>query len=359
MDHGSNDRPPDALTRFYRIAKSKVTGRNQPSANSAETPEGLAREAVVWAYRLYLDREPENAQVIDEHLRKCSSSQELRANFIYSTEFRDKNPNLHVPVLSGDEPPMSIQDVGAEPDLQKLFDHIQSNWEEFGKREPHWSVVVAEQYQQANIQANEDEFYRTGEQHVAQLFGSLERNHVAYREFKTCLDYGCGVGRITRHLAERFEKVFAYDISLPHLQCAEDYLSRENVTNVTLSHLKRVQDIQTLPNVDVTYSMIVLQHNPPPVIAYIIEALIRSLNPGGIAFFQVPTYRQGYTFSLPEYLAPDAARGGMEMHVLPQSKVFEIAQRAGARVLEVIDDTWTGLRVKEVSNTFVIQKEKG
>jgi len=47
----------------------------------------------------------------------------------------------------------------------------------------------------------------------------------------------------------------------------------------------------------------------------------------------------------------------MEMHVLPQSKVFEIAQRSGARVLEVIDDTWTGLRVKEVSNTFVIQKE--
>jgi hypothetical protein len=47
----------------------------------------------------------------------------------------------------------------------------------------------------------------------------------------------------------------------------------------------------------------------------------------------------------------------MEMHVLPQSRVFEIAQRAGGRVLEVIDDTWTGLRVKEVSNTFVIQKE--
>jgi hypothetical protein len=26
-------------------------------------------------------------------------------------------------------------------------------------------------------------------------------------------------------------------------------------------------------------------------------------------------------------------------------------------VLEVLDDTWTGLRDKEVSNTFVIQKE--
>ena len=318
--------------------------------------KSITREAVAWAYRLYLDREPEDDRVVAEHLQKCDSTKDLRANFIYSTEFREKNPTLHVPVLFGDEPAMSIEDVGTESDLQRLFDHIQSNWEEFGKREPHWSVVVSDQYQQSNIQANKDQFYRTGEQHVAQLFGSLERNHVQHRGFKTCLDYGCGVGRITRHLSERFEKVFAYDISLPHLQCAEDYLIKENVSNVTLSHLKRVTDIQTLPTVDVAYSMLVLQHNPPPVIAYIIEALIRSLNPGGVAFFQVPTYRRGYTFSLKDYLREDAARGGMEMHVLPQSRVFDIAQRAGGRVLEVIDDTWTGLRVKEVSNTFVIQK---
>ena len=341
-----------ALLRLFRNAFS----RNQRPANSAS--ERLTKEAVVWAYRLYLDREPEDERVIDEHWRKSDSTKQLRASFIYSTEFREKNPTLHVPVLIGDEPAMSIEDVGTEHDLQKLFDHIQAAWEEFGKREPHWSVVVSEQYQQSNIQANEDEFYRTGEQHVQQLFGSLERNYVQHRGFRTCLDYGCGVGRITRHLSERFEKVFAYDISLPHLQCAEDYLNKENVSNVTLSHLKRVSDIQSLPKVDVAYSMIVLQHNPPPVIAFIIEALIRSLNPGGVAFFQVPTYRRGYIFSLRGYLAEDAAKGGMEMHVLPQSRVFEIAQRAGAHVLEVIDDTWTGLRVKEVSNTFVIQKSE-
>jgi len=359
MDHnGSITRPAKALIRFCRNAKSKIIRRNQRSSNSGPASEGLTSEAVVWAYRLYLDREPEDDRVIAEHSRKCASTKQLRANFIYSTEFREKNPTLHVPVLFGDEPPMSIEDVGTERDLQKLFDHIQSAWEEFGKREPHWSVVVSEQYQQSNIQAHREEFYRTGEQHVAQLFGSLERNHVQHRGFRTCLDYGCGVGRITRHLAERFEKVFAFDISLPHLQCAEDYLVKENVSNVALSHLKRVWDIQNLPKVDVAYSMLVLQHNPPPVIAFIIEALIRSLNPGGVAFFQVPTYRRGYTFSLTEYLAEDGAKGGMEMHVLPQSRVFEIAQRAGGRVLEVIDDTWTGLRVKEVSNTFVIQKER-
>lgn len=323
------------------------------------TSTGLSRDAVVWAYRLYLEREPESEAVIEGHLRKCSSTQELRDNFIYSTEFRQKNPALHLPVLIGDEPPMSIEDNCAGDELQKLFDHVQATWQALGESEPHWSVVVSEQYRQANIEDNHDAFYRTGEQHVKHLFGSLARNGVHFGGFKTCLDYGCGVGRITRHLAARFEAVFAYDISLSHLRCAEDYFTRKKISNVELKQLKRVQDIESLPKVDVAYSMLVLQHNPPPVMAFIVEGLIRSLNPGGIAFFQVPTYRQGYEFSVAPYLAMDATNREMEMHVLPQSRIFEIAQHASARVLEVIDDGWTGIRFKEVSNTFVIQKTTG
>ena len=316
----------------------------------------LSREHVIWAYRLFLGREPESDQVVEEHLRKCASIEDLRNNFIYSTEFRHKNPTLHVPVLIGDEPGIQIDVECSEQDLEKLFDHVQSIWQEFGQTEPHWSVVVSDDYRQSNIQATKDAFYQTGQQHVAQLFGSLERNNVDQSGFRTCLDYGCGVGRITRHLADRFEKVFAYDISTSHLKHAEDYFAEKGISNVVWRDLKRVRDVVDLPKVDVVFSMLVLQHNPPPVIRFIVDGLIRSLNPGGIAFFQVPTYRLGYSFTLQNYFAEQAPRRDMEMHVLPQQTVFEIAQRAGGRVLEVIDDNWTGLRLKEVSNTFVVQK---
>jgi 2-polyprenyl-3-methyl-5-hydroxy-6-metoxy-1,4-benzoquinol methylase len=316
----------------------------------------LTRDDVLWAYRLYLDREPESEQVIEEHLRKCSSTQELRDNFIYSTEFRRKNPLLHLPVLIGDEPAMSIEDECSDADLQRLFDHVQVTWQALGESEPHWSVVVAEEYRQSNIDENREAFYQTGAQHVEQLFATLARNGVDFSSFKTCLDYGCGVGRITQHLANRFTEVVAYDVSLAHLQRAQDYLRAQNISNVDLRQLERVQDLEALPEVDVAYSMLVLQHNPPPVMAFIIELLIASLKAGGIAFFQAPTYRLGYGFSVVDYLAQDAAKREMEMHVLPQSRIFEIVQRGGGRVLEVIDDTWTGIRYKEVSNTFVVQK---
>jgi len=336
-----------------RVTRSRSSDRARPAVL-----KNLTREAVVWAYRLFLDREPESEQVIEEHLRKCSSTRELRDNFIYSTEFRVNNPALHVPVLIGDEPAMSIEDRCSDDRLQKLFDHVQSTWQELGEIEPHWSVVIADQYRQSNIEDNKDEFYRTGAQHVAELFASLDRNGIDYRQFKSCLDYGCGVGRITRHLAERFEKVNAYDISPSHLRHAEDYLKTQKISNVTFGQMKRVRDIEELAKVDVAFSMLVLQHNPPPVIAFLIEGLIKSLNPGGIAFFQVPTYRLGYSFSVTDYLTHEAPRREMEMHVLSQRRIFEIAECAGAHVLEVIDDGWTGIRLREVSNTFVIQKTR-
>ncbi len=81
-----------------------------------------------------------------------------------------------------------------------------------------------------------------------------------------------------------------------------------------------------------------------------------ALNTGGIAFFQVPTYREGYTFLLKEYLNGEATWSAMEMHVLPQVTILEIIREEGDRVIEILEDGWTGWRQRERSNTFVIQK---
>jgi hypothetical protein len=49
---------------------------------------------------------------------------------------------------------------------------------------------------------------------------------------------------------------------------------------------------------DAFYSKIVLQHNPPPLIGYLLRTLIRSLRRGGVGVFQVPTFYAGYRFDL-------------------------------------------------------------
>src|SRR5436853_398788 len=54
----------------------------------------------------------------------------------------------------------------------------------------------------------------------------------------TCFELGCGVGRVTRFLAERFRKVVAADISPGNLEVCKQYLRNEGVNNVELLQIK-------------------------------------------------------------------------------------------------------------------------
>lgn len=54
-------------------------------------PGGLTRDHVVWAYRLLLDREPENEDVIGPKLAGSRDTRELRHHLLTSAEFRANN----------------------------------------------------------------------------------------------------------------------------------------------------------------------------------------------------------------------------------------------------------------------------
>ncbi len=331
---------------YLKILKKIIS----PSYRATITPE-----AVIWGYRLFLDREPENQAVVADKSKRLVNSRELRQELVNSEEFRQKNHGFPTVLVSGNEPPMYIEETAT--DLQGLFSHIQRVWEHFSETEPYWSVLTQDRFKCHSIQGGKDDFYRSGHNDVVIFFRTLDRNGIDYTSFKTCLEWGCGLGRVTRWLAERFETVFGYDISKSHLQLAENYFTGMDIRNVSLRHISKLQDIENIPKVDVVYSIIVLQHNPPPIIDLIIQRMLKSLNPGGVAFFQVPTYRYGYKFSLQEYLSNEATKCEIEMHVLPQSNIFNIAIKEGCRLVEILEDGWTGLKHGERSNTFVIQKD--
>lgn len=88
----------------------------------------------------------------------------------------------------------------------------------------------------------------------------------------------------------------------------------------------------------------------------ILKRALSLLAPGGAAVFQVPTYSYGYEFKLREYL--HNLPSGIEMHVLPQSKIFQIAREHACEVLEVREDEAVGNEHVWVSNQFVLRKER-
>lgn len=311
----------------------------------------VSRSDVVTAYRIFLDREPEDEQVIEGYMG-LPSTDELFKAFINSEEFRERIPPLR---RRENWQPMDLQLASTPQQLQAMIDHVQESWTRLGTDEPYWSVLVAPEYRRESIEQTRDEFYASGEYDLARLSGFAGRCGIDLSSFRTCFELGCGVGRITRWLAGQFEHVQAADISAAHLALARDMLAQTQVNNVSLIHVTGLERLHEIRDYDVFFSVIVLQHNPPPVMAHILRTVLGNLNAGGIGFFQIPTYHLGYSFNPAAYLANLDADRGMEMHVLPQEAVMDIVYGAGCKVLEVREDESTG-DADGLSNTFLVQK---
>jgi FkbM family methyltransferase len=80
---------------------------------------GLTRDHVIWAYRLLLDREPEDEQVIRKKLHGLSSVKDLRAELVSSAEYRDKNPDF----AQTNDRNLVIKDLGGVRLVVDLSDH--------------------------------------------------------------------------------------------------------------------------------------------------------------------------------------------------------------------------------------------
>ena len=200
-----------------------------------------------------------------------------------------------------------------------------------------------------------DAFYNTGRADMERLDQWLARSRATLPATSTCAEYGCGVGRCTIWLARRYAHVRAFDISEPHLRLAEARVRAEGLKNVEFVHVRSEVDLRTMDGFDFFYSVMVPQHNPPPLILSILKHAFRGLRPCGAAYFQVPTYAEAYSFGLQEYLER-AMDLGMEMHFVPQHAIFDLARAEGIQPLEVSPDDLIGNAGRWISSSFLMTK---
>jgi SAM-dependent methyltransferase len=173
---------------------------------------------------------------------------------------------------------------------------------------------------------DEEAFWLSGEEIVA----NYERLLGLEIGGDVVVEVGCGVGRITRTLAQRAGRVIALDISAEMLALA-------SARNAMLGNVDwRLGDGETLAGVpdaaaDGVFSHVVFQHIPDPAITlgYVTE-IGRVLRPGGWAAFQVsddPGVHRRLRFGL-RGRRPAAWRGSaVDLH--------ELRRTAAAAGLEV------------------------
>lgn len=237
--------------------------------------------------------------------------------------------HAHAPILN-------IETEVSPEVFDRLIKKVEETWSRLGQEDAHWSVITDEKFRKNTIGENIDDFFAMGEGDIARVESALNRVNASLYELNSALDFGCGVGRLSIPLAKRCKQVLGVDISSSHLREANENVQRMGIENLDLSLIKSVQSIRELKEFDLVFSLIVLQHNSPPVMLEILKALCSRVGASGYLYLQTQTYKFGYEYDAESDLNNKSTE--MAMHVLPQDVFLQTIQDAGLTILEVAEN---------------------
>ena len=162
------------------------------------------------------------------------------------------------------------------------LDALKNCWESLAERDALWAILTDSS--KAGGKWELAEFMATGEAEIETVVNHLAKINLTPDFCGSALDFGCGVGRLTQALAQRFASCVGLDISPSMIRKAYALNQYENCRYLASSSL----DLP-FPNESFSfiYSNIVLQHVPRRFsVAYLAE-FIRVLVPGGVLAFGV------------------------------------------------------------------------
>ena len=138
-----------------------------------------------------------------------------------------------------------------------------------------------------------EEFFETGRKEVKEDLERIKKLGIELN-FDKALDFGCGAGRLTRALAESFQKVYGIDVSTKMIEKAKEYSQGEqHCFYLPESHLGEFPS----ETFDFVYSKIALQHIKPRDSLVYLKNFCRVTKPGGCLFFQLRTKSKDAPFS--------------------------------------------------------------
>ena len=242
--------------------------------------------------------------------------------------------------------------------LQQSTDHLGAVWDERARQDAQYFIMsdLTDQSQESFLRSG----VRDVERFVDPWLTQLPKTGRA-------LDIGCGVGRLTRPLADRFNAVVGVDISQRMIDGARalDPAAPGNVS------FEKVPGSGALPfpdsSFDFVFSYIVFQHLPlaEMVETYLVECA-RVLVPGGVVRVQLNTQQKPFWKRLKIRVAESERvplihrklRVRLDPHsfmgvVLTEAECEAIARRAKLEILELgplgEQYTWMTLRAEALS----------
>lgn len=228
--------------------------------------------------------------------------------------------------------------------MSRDIDRLRETWRVLGEEDPLWAILSSPDKRGGRWAL--DEFFAAGENEIGAIDGyctALGRP----TSRKVALDFGCGVGRLSRAMSTRYTNVIGVDI-------ASSMIARARKLNADRPNIRFVEngeaDLRFIEDgsVDLVYSAITLHHIPAVLQRAYIAEFMRVLSPEGVAVFQIASGFSndltgwGYRLLPNRWLAPlrkkvHSIDVAAEMHTLDERDVETIARHAGRGILLGLD----------------------
>lgn len=219
---------------------------------------------------------------------------------------------------------------------------LQRNWEGLAQADPLWAICTDPS--KSRRRWTSEDLFATGRKEVEVVLGYTSRIGLCIDKTSPALDFGCGIGRLTRALAEYFPECCGVDISPTMIRLAQE-LNRDLLQcRFLLNEETELKDLSE-NYFGFIYTSIVLQHVASPHSHKYIAELVRVLKPGGMLIFQLPEELRAHKVT--KFRAKLALRSrlqsifnaqkpcAMEMHCITESVIRKLVGQSGAEVIDV------------------------
>lgn len=231
------------------------------------------------------------------------------------------------------------------------FERHRQDWEALTAMDTCWSILAAPGRKKGNWDL--EEFFHTGEAEIGRVM-RVARELGAPAGRAAALDFGCGVGRLTRALGRHFDDCCGVDISEKMIIQARQMNRGVAGCRFKLNLKSDLEDFAD-GSFDMIYTSIVLQHIPgKDVIKTYIAEFIRTLRHDGLLVFQLPshispdrrlrcTVRRGLYASLRNLGGSEAFLFRLGLHpmrnsFISEAEVMELIRSLDAKLLRLERD---------------------
>lgn len=165
------------------------------------------------------------------------------------------------------------------------INELKDSWELIAQAEPYYGVLTNERNKSINIDLKK--FFNSGKIKIRKVLSRLETIDRKF-QYNICLDFGCGVGRLSQALCDKFDKVIGVDISQSMIELANRHNQHTYNCNYLLNETNNLDQFES-NSFDMIISLLTLQHMKPELSFSYIDEFARTLKCGGVMVIQLPT----------------------------------------------------------------------